>query len=125
VGSGDPVVIRLTNMQQKSVPAEGVRFSVTREGREVGRAFLYLMHNELHDEPFGLMEDVFVDESQRGTGIGTELVQAVVESAKARGCYKLIATSRSSRQRVHELYRRLGFEEHGVGFRLNFGQDAG
>jgi len=35
------------------------------------------------------------------------------------GCYKLVATSRASRPRVHELYERLGFENYGVEFRMN------
>lgn len=35
-------------------------------------------------------------------------------------CYKLIATSRTSRPKVHELYHRLGFTQHGVEFRIDF-----
>ncbi len=100
--------------------AQGIRFSVKRDGTEVARAYLYLMNNDLHDEPFGLMEDVFVDESQRGEGLGTKLVDEVVAAAKEIGCYKLIATSRDARPKVHELYRRLGFADHGREFRMNF-----
>jgi hypothetical protein len=44
-----------------------------------------------------------------------------MEEARRRRCYKLIATSRDERPRVHDLYRRLGFEEWGREFRLNFG----
>ena len=51
------------------VKAEGVRFSLVREGREVARAHVYLMTNNLHDHPFALLEDVFVDESARGKGL--------------------------------------------------------
>ena len=100
--------------------AEGIRFSVSSNGAEVARAYLYLMHNDLHQEPFGLMEDVFVDESQRGDGLGTKLVNEVVAAAKENGCYKLIATSRDSRPKVHDLYRRLGFSDHGREFRIDF-----
>jgi hypothetical protein len=35
------------------------------------------------------------------------------------GCYMLIATSRHSRPKVHDLYRRLGFEDHGIEFRMD------
>src|SRR5207247_8143115 len=48
-----------------------------------------LMWNSLHQAPFGLLEDVYVDESVRGSGLGTEIVNAVVAEAKDRGCYKL------------------------------------
>jgi GNAT superfamily N-acetyltransferase len=67
-----------------------------------------------------LLEDVFVDESQRGSGLGTALVNEVITAAQDAGCHKLIATSRTSRPKVHELYERLGFEKHGVEFRMNF-----
>jgi GNAT superfamily N-acetyltransferase len=103
--------------------AKGVRFSISGDdGREIARAFLYVMTNDLHKAPFGLLEDVFVDESQRGSGVGTALVKEVVAAAHGLGCYKLIATSRTSRPQVHALYERLGFEKHGVEFRMNFGE---
>ena len=108
------------NVDHKKLAAEGIRFSVNIDGVEVARAYLYLMHNDLHSEPFGLMEDVFVDESQRGEGLGTRLVNEVIAAAKENRCYKLIATSRDSRPNVHELYRRLGFSDHGREFRITF-----
>ena len=77
------------------------------------------MTNELHRAPFGLMEDVFVDESQRGEGLGSKLVNEIISAAKEACCYKLIATSRDSRPKVHELYRRLGFADHGREFRMD------
>lgn len=102
--------------------AEGVRFSAAVGGREVARAYLYLAENDLHPgQCFGLLEDVFVEEAGRGRGVGTTLVRHVIEEARRRGCYKLIATSRSERPRVHALYRQLGFEEWGREFRLDFG----
>ena len=58
------------------------------------------MWNSLHPQPFGLLEDVYVDEASRGHGLGTEIVTAVIAEAKARGCYKLVATSRRSSPRA-------------------------
>ncbi len=107
------------NVTRETRPAQGIRFSIKRDGAEVARAYLYLMNNDLHEEPFGLMEDVFVDESQRGGGLGTRLVEEIVAAARENDCYKLIATSRDSRPKVHELYRRLGFADHGREFRMN------
>lgn len=101
--------------------AHGTRFSISRNGIELARGYLYVMSNDLHDEPFGLLEDVYVDESQRGSGLGTALVREVIAAAREAGCYKLIATSRAARPRVHELYERLGFANYGVEFRMNLG----
>jgi len=108
------------NVDRQDRTAKGIRFSIKGNGGEVARAYLYLMTNDLHDAPFGLLEDVYVDESQRGSGLGTALVKEVIAAARDAGCYKLIATSRTSRPKVHELYERLGFEKHGVEFRMSF-----
>ena len=107
-------------VRREATAARGIRFSIEREGVEVARAFLYLMTNDLHERPFGLMEDVFVDESHRGDGLGSTLVDEIIAAAKEANCYKLIATSRDSRPKVHGLYRRIGFSDHGREFRMDF-----
>ena len=108
------------NFERSTVEAKGIRISVTDDGIEVGRAYLYLMVNDLHNQPFGLMEDVYIDEAYRGKGVGSDLVKQVIQLAKETNCYKLIATSRTARPKVHELYQWLGFVQHGVEFRIDF-----
>ena len=108
------------DIERTTAQCEGVCLFITRDGKEAARAHLFLMWNRLHDAPFGLLEDVYVDETLRGQKLGTETVNAVIAEAKARGCYKLIATSRYTRPRVHELYARLGFRDHGKEFRMDF-----
>ena len=105
---------------RKEQAAHGIRFSISGDDGEIARAYLYVMSNDLHTAPFGLLENVYVDESQRGSGLGTKLVEEVIAAAREAGCYKLITTNRTSRPKVHELYRRLGFENYGVEFRMNF-----
>jgi GNAT superfamily N-acetyltransferase len=106
-------------VSQKEVSASGVKLFIEKDGQEVGRAFLFLMTNDLHEAPFGLMEDVFVHEDYRGQGLGTQLVNALIEVAKQKKCYKLICTSRYARPKVHELYGKIGFNDHGKEFRMN------
>ena len=108
------------DIQSKPAECEGVRFSIVEEGIEVAHAYLYLMTNDLHQRPFGLLEDVFVDEEYRGKGYGTRLVREVMAVAREKSCYKLLATSRRERPKVHEMYVRLGFEDYGKEFRMNF-----
>ena len=107
-------------IKTNTVSAKGIKFSIVENKQEIARAYLYLMHNDLHQEPFGLLEDVYVAEDNRGKGLGTQLVKQVIQAAKEQGCYKLIATSRKSRPKVHQLYKRLGFQEHGLEFRIDF-----
>ena len=96
-----------------------VKLEAREDERVQGRAYLYLIHNDLHAAPYGLLEDVFVEAEERGKGIGTALIKAAVEEAKARGCHKLICTSRHNNLGVHGLYKKLGFLDHGVEFRMD------
>lgn len=100
---------------------KALRFSIENEGQEIAYAWLYLIKNDQHKNPYGLLEDVRVIlPVDRNKGHGTTLVQAVIARAKEEGCYKLIATSRFSRAKVHELYYELGFVSHGYEFRMDF-----
>jgi GNAT superfamily N-acetyltransferase len=107
-------------IKQKKIKAGGIKFFIEQDGKEVARAFLYILKNDLHQEPFGFMEDVFVQEEYRSQGFGTILVNKLIALAKEKRCYKLIATSRHSRPKVHLLYEKLGFKNQGIEFRMDF-----
>lgn len=55
------------------------------------------------------IEDVVVDESARGHGVGEALNQAALAEAKRRGAVTVDLTSRPSREAANRLYQRLGF----------------
>ncbi|HZI95636.1 MAG TPA: GNAT family N-acetyltransferase [Candidatus Paceibacterota bacterium] len=107
-------------INKKVIKGKGIKFFVKIDGKEVGRAFLYILNNDLHKKPFGFLEDVYVNESLRGQGIGSQLLDKVINEAKISGCYKIVATSRYSRSKVHKLYERIGFKNQGVEFRIDF-----
>lgn len=107
-----------TKINKKEVKASGMKFFIEKDGKEVARAFLYIMHNDLHKEPFGFLEDLFVNEELRGQGIGTEILNKIVAEAKKLGCYKLVATSRHDREDVHRLYEKIGFKNFGIEFKI-------
>jgi GNAT superfamily N-acetyltransferase len=106
--------------KQKEQRAYSMKFTVKENNKQVGRAYLYMIYNDLHEEPYGLLEDVKVKEEFRGQGIGTKLVEKVIEEAKKQGCYKLLATSRDSRPKVHDWYENLDFDNYGREFRMDF-----
>ncbi|MEE3275848.1 MAG: GNAT family N-acetyltransferase [Actinomycetota bacterium] len=67
--------------------------------------------------PTGLrawIEDVVVDESARGRGVGEALNLAALDRARAGGATTVDLTSRPSREAANRLYQRLGFEERGT-----------
>ncbi|MFA6427714.1 MAG: GNAT family N-acetyltransferase [Candidatus Magasanikbacteria bacterium] len=105
--------------KHEKMDAYAIKFTVEENGKLLGRSYLYIIFNELHHEPYGLLEDVFVEQEARGRGIGTILLDAVIKEAKEKKCYKLIATSRHSREHVHEWYKKTGFKEHGIEFRMD------
>ena len=98
----------------------GIKFAFEEKGKETGRAFLYVMKNNLHKRPFGLLEDVFVNQKYRGQGLGSKLILAAVAEAKKRKCYKLLATARNSKKELHKYYGKFGFKLHGAELRINF-----
>lgn len=55
------------------------------------------------------IEDVVVDESARGHGVGEALNRAAIAEAKRRGAKTVDLTSRPSREAANRLYLRLGF----------------
>lgn len=58
-----------------------------------------------------VIEDVVVDESARGRGIGEALVEDAKVRAVAAGVERVQLTSRTEREAANRLYRRLGFEQ--------------
>lgn len=55
------------------------------------------------------IEDVVVDSSARGHGVGEALNKAAIEEARVRGAITVDLTSRPSREAANRLYQRLGF----------------
>jgi ribosomal protein S18 acetylase RimI-like enzyme len=63
--------------------------------------------------PTGLrawIEDVVVDASARGTGVGEALTQSAIDESRRRGVRSIDLTTRPAREAANRLYRRLGFE---------------
>ena len=58
------------------------------------------------------IEDVVVDESARGMGVGEALNLAAIDEAARRGAKNVSLTSRPSREAANRLYQRLGFEPY-------------
>jgi ribosomal protein S18 acetylase RimI-like enzyme len=55
------------------------------------------------------IEDVIVDESVNGQGIGSALTQAMLDHARTLGCATVDLTSRPSREAANHVYKKLGF----------------
>jgi ribosomal protein S18 acetylase RimI-like enzyme len=56
------------------------------------------------------IEDVVVDETQRGKGIGEALTRAAMKQAQELGARHVDLTTRPNREAANRLYQRLGFQ---------------
>ncbi|HEV8688057.1 MAG TPA: GNAT family N-acetyltransferase [Gaiellaceae bacterium] len=57
------------------------------------------------------IEDVVVDSTARGQGVGEALIRAALAIAAEDGATTIDLTSRASREAANRMYRRIGFAE--------------
>ena len=87
------------------------------DGQVVGTFVLYILPNMTrHGRPAAMLENIVVDEANRGQGIGRVMLEHARDLAQAAGCYKLSLTSNAKRTAAHDFYRRCGMVQHGVSF---------
>jgi ribosomal protein S18 acetylase RimI-like enzyme len=58
-----------------------------------------------------IIEDVIVDTSARGLGIGEALMQRAIELAREKGAKNISLTSNPMREAANRLYLRVGFKK--------------
>jgi GNAT superfamily N-acetyltransferase len=91
-----------------------------RDGRLIGTLQLSVLPTLSHRGALrGQIESVRVAGSERGRGIGEQLIKWAVEQARARGCAMVQLTSDQRRQHAHRFYLRLGFTASHQGFKLS------
>jgi ribosomal protein S18 acetylase RimI-like enzyme len=89
---------------------DSILYLARSEGRLVGSLTL-----AMYRIPTGLkawIEDVVVDDSARGHGVGEALSRAALDEARRRGAKHVSLTSRPHREAANRLYQRLGFEPY-------------
>jgi GNAT superfamily N-acetyltransferase len=65
----------------------------------------------------GQVEAVRVAASERGSGLGRQMMQWAIEQCRARGCSLVQLTSDKSRSDAHRFYESLGFKASHEGFK--------
>ncbi|KPK77391.1 MAG: acetyltransferase [candidate division Zixibacteria bacterium SM23_73] len=87
------------------------------EDKIIGTFALLIMDNLAHmGAPSGIVEDMVVDPSWQGKGIGKQMMEFARECCRERGCYKLALSSNLKREIAHRFYESLGFQRHGYSF---------
>ena len=65
-----------------------------------------------------VIEGVRVHADERGSGLGTQLIQWAVDESRRQECQLVQLTSDATRTDAHRFYERLGFVASHVGFKL-------
>lgn len=88
--------------------SEDIHFFVAKSNKIVIGTLLLAKYNTLCGTKYWI-EDVIVDESQRGKGYGRELTQFAIDYAKYDGATSIYLTSQSARVAANILYQKMGF----------------
>ncbi|MFE2098063.1 GNAT family N-acetyltransferase, partial [Streptomyces sp. NPDC059468] len=87
-----------------------------REGRVIGTLQLTLIHGlSRKGATRSIIEAVRIHADERGSGLGTRLIEWAVEESRRQNCQLVQLTSDRSRTDAHRFYERLGFTASHVG----------
>ncbi|WP_329300623.1 GNAT family N-acetyltransferase [Streptomyces sp. NBC_00659] len=90
-----------------------------RDGRVVGTLQLTVIPGLSHrGATRSVIEAVRIHADERGSGLGTELIEWAVAESRRQDCRLVQLTSDASRTDAHRFYERLGFKASHVGFKL-------
>ncbi|MFV0134881.1 GNAT family N-acetyltransferase [Streptomyces sp. HMX87] len=90
-----------------------------REGRVVGTLQLTIIPGlSRRGATRSIIEAVRVHADERGSGLGTRLIEWAIDESRRLGCQLVQLTSDASRIDAHRFYERLGFTPSHVGFKL-------
>jgi GNAT superfamily N-acetyltransferase len=82
----------------------------TQDERVVATCYLNVIPNLTRGgASYAVIENVVVDESLRGGGLGRQVMRHALDEAWRRGCYKALLQTGSRDPRVHRFYLACGF----------------
>ena len=105
--SSSSTPVTLPELKEIVASESTVLFAATKDGAIVG--LLTLATFRIPTGMRAWIEDVVVDESARGHGVGEALNHAAITEARRRGAKTVDLTSRPSREAANRLYQRIGF----------------
>jgi GNAT superfamily N-acetyltransferase len=90
-----------------------------REGRIVGTLQLTVIPGlSRKGSTRSIIESVRIHADERGSGLGSLLIEWAVDKSRRLDCQLVQLTSDATRTDAHRFYERLGFEASHVGFKL-------
>ena len=96
--------------EMKNHPCALILFAKS-NGEFVGICTCFYAYSTFLAKPLLNIHDLYVEESARGKGVGTVLLQALVETAKRKKCGKITLEVRKDNLNARDLYKGQGFQE--------------
>jgi GNAT superfamily N-acetyltransferase len=81
-------------------------------GRAIGVAYVSLTWSIEHGGKSSWLEELYVLPEWRGRGVGTSMLESVIEEARRRACAAVDLEVESAHERAERLYARHGFARH-------------
>lgn len=106
----DPAELERRLAVIRGQPAEEVLVAIDDDDRAIGWVHVARLAT-LEASDRALIGGLVVDEPHRSAGIGTSLVAAAESWARERGATVIVVRSRTTRERAHRFYERLGYRE--------------
>ncbi|MFC9678795.1 GNAT family N-acetyltransferase [Streptomyces sp. NPDC056948] len=117
--SPDDLAPYLTALERLSADPNQRLVVAAREGRVVGTLQLTIIPGlSRRGATRSVIEGVRIHADERGSGLGTQLIEWAIGESRDLGCQLVQLTSDSSRTDAHRFYERLGFTASHTGFKL-------
>jgi GNAT superfamily N-acetyltransferase len=88
----------------------GCILGARRQGQLVGYACLYFAASSVEAEDIVVMNDLYVVPDARGGGVGRRLIEATLETARARNAPRVRWSTALDNRRAQRLYEQMGAE---------------
>ncbi|MFJ4722304.1 GNAT family N-acetyltransferase [Streptomyces luteogriseus] len=117
--SPDDLAPYLSALERLSADPNQRLVVAVRKGRVVGTLQLTIVPGlSRRGATRSIVEGVRIHAEERGSGLGTELIEWAIEESRAQGCQLVQLTSDKTRADAYRFYERLGFTASHTGFKL-------
>ena len=82
------------------------------DGQLVGVAVISFLWTLEHGGPAAWLDEVYVEPSHRGHGIGKQLIEAAMQVASESGCIALDLEVDAGHEAAERLYQKMDFKRH-------------
>jgi GNAT superfamily N-acetyltransferase len=117
--SPDDLAPYLTALERLAADPNQHLVVAVREDRVVGTLQLTIIPGlSRRGSTRSIIEGVRIHADERGSGLGTQLIEWAVDESRRQNCQLVQLTSDATRTDAHRFYERLGFEASHIGFKL-------